>query len=73
MGCHGVTSLKELVCVCVYSPQLVWSLSDAPCNHLFTFVVMGLRDVCGCVFGVCVQLALGWSTLEVLPYYLVGR
>ena len=42
-------------------------------NHLFTFVVMGLRDVCGCVFGVCVQLALEWSTLEVLPYYLVGR
>ena len=30
MGCHGVTSLKELVCVCVYSPQLVWSPSDAP-------------------------------------------
>ena len=36
-------------------------------NHLFTFVVMGHRDVCGCVFGVCVQLALEWFTLEVLP------
>ena len=38
MRCHGVTSLKELVCVCVYSPQLVWSLSDAPHNHLFTLL-----------------------------------
>ena len=71
MRCHG-TSLKELVCVCVYSPQLIWSLSDAPHNHLFTFVVMGHRDVCGCVFGACVQLVPEWSTLEALPY-LVGR
>ena len=45
MCCHGVTSLKELVCVCVYSPQLVLSLSDAPHKHLFTFVLMGHRDV----------------------------
>ena len=45
MRCHGVTSLKELVCVCVYSPQLVWSLSDAPHKHLFIFVLMGHRDV----------------------------
>ena len=38
MCCHGATSVKELVCVCVYSPQLVWSLSDAPHNHLFTLL-----------------------------------
>ena len=57
MRCHGVTSLKELVCVCVYSPQLVWSPSDAPHNHLFTFVVMGHRM---CVV-VCLVRVCHWS------------
>ena len=38
---------------CVYSPQLVWLPSNAPRNHLFTFVVMGHRDVWLCVWCVC--------------------
>ena len=46
MCCHGVTSLKELVCVCVYSPQLVWSLSDAPSQTFVHFCCNGPQ---GCV------------------------